>query len=177
MSREEKRGEWERAGKWGKIHTGLSYLLEEQSQWRGRGMAQQDPGCHWASPCLCTAHLPALCHSSNLCRQPLLQARTRFLQHKAKRALEQLRMYHNNMRHQLQPPRRKNRAFPVSNFVPGEAPCHMRLWATAASVLRTERRSSSRLAASENLCTVPMKWGMKVAHSVSYHDFNCSEIA
>lgn len=158
MSREEKRGVWECAGKLGKIHTGLSYLLEEQSQWRGRGMAQQDPGCHWASPCLCTAHFPALCHSSNLCRQPLLQARTRFLQHKAKKALEQLRMYHNNVRHQLQPPGRKNRAFPVSNFVPGEAPCHMRLWATTASVLRTERKDAPQVDLQPQKICVQFLW-------------------
>lgn len=89
-------------------------------------MAQQDPWSATEQLSPCEQLISLLCHSY-LHRQPILQARTRFLQHKAQRTLEQLRRYCSNTQQKLQPPDGENRAFPVSNFVPGEVPCHMTL--------------------------------------------------
>lgn len=123
---------------------GFSCQWEEhswlQSQWRrGRRMAQQDPwpASEQLSPC--EQLISLFCHSSYLHRQLVPQARTRFLQCKAQRTLEQLRRSCNNTKQKLQPADGENRALPVSNFVPGKVPCHMKLWATAAAVLSTEK--------------------------------------
>lgn len=133
-----------RQRKWQKSWPGFSCQWGKnswvQSQWRrGRRMAQQDPWSATEQLSPCEQLISLLCHSSYLHRQPVLQARTKFLQHKAQRAFDQLRRYCNNTKQKLQPSDGENRALPVSNFAPGEVPCHMKLWATAAAVLSTEK--------------------------------------
>lgn len=90
-------------------------------------MAQQDPWSATERLPLCEQLISLLCHSSYLHRQPVLRARTRFLQHQAQMTLEQLRRYRNNTKKKLQPPDGESRALPVSNFPPGEVSCHMKL--------------------------------------------------
>lgn len=135
-----------RKGKGGKSPLGFSYHWEEQSwvqsQWgRERRMAQQDPWsaakrlppCAWLTSLLCVTLL--ICADSMFRRPRLGFCNTR---HKGP-----LNRYCNNMKQKLQPSDRKNKALPVSNFAPGEAPCHMKLWATAASVISTKKEDGS----------------------------------
>lgn len=138
VCKEEKRGMEDSAGKGERSQTVLSYGLEEQSwvqsqQRRLIGMAQQDLQsaservlpCTWLTPCSVSSFLPA---------QPVL-CNTRH-----KWPLNSLgdtaEIWGTNCSHQIG----KKWSTSVSNFVPGEAPCHMKLWAAAASVLSTERK-------------------------------------